>query len=95
MAMDPHDAMVLISALWFSGLANVYSMRMAGMVGCMHVDMDHGDIMGLSCGFIDSGDGWLKAMMVNRSGFFVGYPCIVHDHDDSRSHMWTAAMRYP
>lgn len=44
-------------------------------------------IMGLLCGFTDSGDGWLKAMMVNRSGFFVRYPCIVHDHDDSRPHM--------
>ena len=69
MAMDPHDAMVLISALWFSGLANVYSMRMAGMVGCMHVDMDHGDIMGLLCGFTDSGDGWLEGHDGEPFGF--------------------------
>lgn len=43
MAMDPHDAMVITGALGFSGLANVYSMRMADMVG--DDALDHGVIV--------------------------------------------------
>ena len=49
--------------------------------------LDHGDVMGLSCGFTDSGDGWLKAMMVNRSGFFVRYQCIVHGYPIEAVHI--------